>query len=88
VNDKIPPEDRSDISVDEDAVDDVTEEVSLATRILRFQELHQNLDTEIKELYEFPYRDQLLLQRLKKRKLRVKDTIEILKGDLIPDWNA
>ena len=35
-----------------------------------------------------PYRDQLLLQRLKKKKLRIKDTIERLKDDLIPDLNA
>ena len=63
-------------------------EVCLATQILRFQQQHRSLDEEIKELYEFPYRDQFLLQRLKKKKLRIKDTIERLKGDLIPDLNA
>ncbi len=63
-------------------------EVSLATRILRLREQHRSLDQEILELYDHPYRDQLLLQRLKKKKLRIKDTIERLKGDLIPDLNA
>ena len=60
----------------------------LATRILRLQQEHRSLDEEIEELYEHPYRDQLLLQRLKKKKLRLKDTIARLKGDLIPDLNA
>ena len=63
-------------------------EVSLATRILRLQEEHRALDSQITELYEYPYRDQLQLQRLKKKKLRIKDTIQRLKGDLIPDLNA
>ncbi len=63
-------------------------EVSLAARILRLREEHRSLDQEILELYDHPYRDQLLLQRLKKKKLRIKDTIERLKGELIPDLNA
>ena len=37
---------------------------------------------------QYPYRDQLLLQRLKKKKLRIKDEIERLKDDMIPDLNA
>ena len=61
---------------------------SLATRILQLQEQHRALDLEIEELYAYPYRDQLLLQRLKKKKLLVKDTIARLKDELIPDLNA
>jgi hypothetical protein len=61
---------------------------SLATRILHLQEEHRALDQQIAELYDYAYRDQLLLQRLKKKKLRIKDTIERLKDDLIPDLNA
>lgn len=63
-------------------------ELSLATRILHLQQEHRALDSQITELYEYAYRDQLQLQRLKKKKLRIKDTIERLKGDLIPDLNA
>jgi hypothetical protein len=64
------------------------EALSLATRILRLQEEHRALDGEITELYDYPYRDQLYLQRLKKKKLRIKDTIALLKNELIPDLNA
>jgi hypothetical protein len=39
-------------------------------------------------MYEFPYQNQILLQRLKKEKLRIKDAIERLKNDMIPDLNA
>ena len=61
---------------------------SLATRILQLQQEHRALDREIAALYEYPYRDQLQLQRLKKKKLQIKDVIERLKDELIPDLNA
>jgi hypothetical protein len=35
-----------------------------------------------------PYQNQILLQRLKKEKLRLRDRIEQLKDDLIPDLDA
>ena len=63
-------------------------EVCTATRILILQREHRDLDSPIEELYEFPYLDQLMLQRLKKRKLAIRDTIERLKDSLIPDLNA
>ena len=73
---------------DTPANDEEAAEVSLAARILHLQEEHRSLDSQIAELYDYPYRDQLQLQRLKKKKLRIKDTIERLKNDLIPDLNA
>lgn len=57
-------------------------------RLQLMQEEHRDLDAKISEMYEFPYRDQLLLQRLKKKKLQLKDMIERLKDELIPDLNA
>ena len=42
----------------------------------------------IAEMYEYPYQNQILLQRLKKEKLRLKDQIERLKDEMIPDLNA
>jgi hypothetical protein len=63
-------------------------ELTPAARLLQMQEEHRALDRKIAELYEFPYRDQLQLQRLKKRKLMLKDMIERLKDELIPDLNA
>ncbi len=62
--------------------------LSPAALILKLREEHRALDEEIHELYDYPFRDQLHLQRLKKKKLRIKDQIEQLKDDLIPDLNA
>ena len=73
---------------DQDAEGEGNPELSLAGRILILQEQHSELDEQIQALYEFPFCDQLQLQRLKKRKLRMKDSISRLKGDLIPDLNA
>jgi hypothetical protein len=84
VSEHIPPDD----TVTEDVAEEVPVEESLAAKVLRLQEAHRVLDQEIDELYQFPYRDQLLLQRLKKKKLLLKDAIARFKGDLIPDWNA
>ena len=79
-----PPQDES----TDDRVDQEEQEPSLAARILMLQQEHRALDQQMDEMYEYPYRDQLLLQRLKKKKLQIKDTIERLKDDLIPDLNA
>jgi len=57
-------------------------------RLLELQTQHRVLDGRIKEMYEFPYQNQILLQRLKKEKLRLKDAIERLKNEMIPDLNA
>lgn len=60
----------------------------LSTRLLQLQDEHRELDRQIEELQAFPYKDQLQLQRLKKRKLYLKDCIEHLRNQLIPDLNA
>ncbi|PLW81044.1 hypothetical protein CWI75_17670 [Kineobactrum sediminis] len=57
-------------------------------RLLQLMARHRALDEKIAELYEFPYKNQILLQRLKKEKLQLKDAIEYLKDELIPDLNA
>lgn len=62
--------------------------VTPAMRLIELQRQHRSLDEKIRELYTYPYRNQILLQRLKKQKLRLKDTIERLKDDMIPDLNA
>lgn len=59
-----------------------------AMRLFEMQTRHRALDEKIDELHSFPYLNQILLQRLKKEKLRLKDTIERLKNDMIPDLNA
>ncbi len=50
---------------------------------------HRDLDDIISHLIEHnPYRDQLQIQRLKKRKLRVKDMMARIESLLIPDLDA
>lgn len=59
-----------------------------AMRLLELQSRHRALDHKIAELHSYPYQNQILLQRLKKEKLRLKDSIELLKDEMIPDLNA
>ena len=59
-----------------------------AMRLLQLQARHRALDTRITEMQSFPYQNQILLQRLKKEKLRLKDSIERLKDEMIPDLDA
>ena len=59
-----------------------------AMRLFELQTRHRTLDTKIAELHTYPYQNQILLQRLKKEKLRLKDAIERLKDEMIPDLNA
>lgn len=46
---------------------------------------HRDLDTAIDALRATPSSDQLLLARLKKRKLRLRDEIAMLEDMLVPD---
>ncbi len=65
-----------------------TETPSLGSQLLALQTQHRLLDLEIGQLQGFPYIDQLQLQRLKRRKLRLKQNIERIKDMLIPDLDA
>ena len=64
------------------------EELSLAERLALIEGQHRSLDQKIIELQARPWQNQLLVQRLKKEKLRLKEVIERLKGEMIPDLNA
>ncbi|MBR9972070.1 YdcH family protein [Magnetospirillum sulfuroxidans] len=46
---------------------------------------HRDLDDVINRIAADPLQDQLQLQRLKKRKLALKDQISTLENQLIPD---
>ena len=63
-------------------------EDELNATLLRMRDEHRELDGEILRLQELPYCDQLLLQRLKKRKLWLKDNIVRIQSRLIPDLDA
>ena len=64
------------------------EVITPAMRLMQLQARHRALDSRIAEMYGYPYQNQILLQRLKKEKLRLKDSIEQLKNAMIPDLNA
>jgi hypothetical protein len=49
---------------------------------------HRDLDEVIKHLVETGHTDAMRIQRLKKRKLKLKDTIARLESQLIPDLDA
>lgn len=57
-------------------------------RIKRLRVEHQDLDEVISRLVEDPHVDQIMLRRLKKRKLMLKDMITQLESARIPDLNA
>jgi hypothetical protein len=64
------------------------EAMTPAMRLMNLQAKHRALDLKISELHSYPYQNQILLQRLKKEKLRLKDAITRLKDEMIPDLNA
>ncbi len=49
---------------------------------------HRDLDSLIAELVCDPEVDQFRIRRLKKRKLALKDRIDRMESELIPDLNA
>ena len=58
---------------------------TLKQKLLKLKEEHRTLDEKIAQLMKEPAYDQLALQRLKKRKLQLKDEIIKVKTKLIPD---
>ncbi len=67
----------SDLSQDEAA--------ELRAELARLKQEHRDLDTAIEALERMVAGDQLQIQRLKKRKLILKDRIGFLEDQLTPD---
>lgn len=57
-------------------------------RLKQLRVEHRDLDQVIARLVTDPNVDQLMLKRLKKRKLMLKDMITQLESAMIPDLNA
>ena len=55
----------------------------LELKVLKYQ--HRKLDDTITALQKKPASDQLMIQRLKKRKLLLKDMISHLEDQITPD---
>lgn len=64
------------------AFDNVT---SLQARLVELRAEHRDLDDAIARLNGSPQDDELLLRRLKKRKLALKDRISVIEQMLEPD---
>ena len=58
---------------------------AIRRKLTRLQSEHRDLDDVIARISESASSDQLQIQRLKKRKLRLKDEISRLESELLPD---
>jgi hypothetical protein len=61
------------------------EERELRDQLARLLQEHRDLDTAIEALQETPGSDLLQVQRLKKRKLYLRDRISFIEDQLTPD---
>jgi hypothetical protein len=61
------------------------EERELGIELARLQQEHRDLDAAIDALHQSPAPDLLRLQRLKKRKLQLRDRIAFIEDQITPD---
>ncbi len=60
-------------------------DVAIRTELAQLRQEHRDLDMAIDALGSKPHLDTLQMQRLKKRKLILKDRISALEDRLLPD---
>jgi hypothetical protein len=58
---------------------------TLRRKLEELRQEHRDLDDVILRLIDDPHADQLHLQRLKKRKLSLRDQIALIESRLLPD---
>ncbi len=61
------------------------DEAELTTRLHALTQEHRDLDAAIEALRGVTGHDQIQLARLKKRKLRLKDEMQVVQDWLVPD---
>jgi hypothetical protein len=61
------------------------EERELRAQLARLRQEHRDLDAAIEALHNSPGSDKLQIQRLKKRKLVLRDRITFIEDQLTPD---
>ncbi len=71
--------------MDEDSNDNVETQEQILRQIAMMESEHSDLDAVIERLGEDLPFDQLKLQRLKKRKLALKDEVTKLRSRVLPD---
>jgi hypothetical protein len=64
------------------------ESEEIKRRIIELQVEHRDLDDAIARIVDQPGVDEVQLRRLKKRKLQIKDAIQTLQMQLVPDIPA
>lgn len=70
-------------------MNDVLEQsMSLEIRLASLRDEHRQLDDSISNLGQSSWSDELVLHRLKKRKLMVRDRISLIERMLEPDARA
>ncbi len=65
--------------------DNVPDQHALRVQLQQLQQEHRDLDAAINALQQAPGSDLIQLQRLKKRKLVLKDKIGFIEDQLTPD---
>ena len=66
-------------------MDDLADQETLTRRLAELRSEHRDLDDVIARVSELAPFDQLQVQRLKKRKLQLKDEIAKIESALLPD---
>ena len=61
------------------------DEEALREKLAELREEHRDMDSAIDRLVEMSVVDALKLQRLKKRKLQLKDMIQKIESERLPD---
>jgi len=57
----------------------------LNEKLFQLRQEHRDLDSAISALVDTGSLDQLLIQRLKKKKLKIRDEIQKIEDQIIPD---
>jgi hypothetical protein len=66
-------------------IEDMEDESAQRAELSRLEQEHRDLDSAIEALERLGTGDRLQVQRLKKRKLHLKDRISHLEDELTPD---
>ena len=61
------------------------EQKKIKAKINKLRKLHSELDMEISKIVKVIPVDQVMLQRIKKKKLKLKDEISKLSSHILPD---